>query len=75
MIGCALYALAHLYQLMSTDPIIKHTKKCKYCKQRINEKVSKPLRPKIVRSTHLLQSLRCINCTSWLDGREERIRY
>jgi len=39
MIGLALYALAHLYTLMSTDPIIKHTKKCKYCKQRINEKV------------------------------------
>jgi large conductance mechanosensitive channel len=39
MVGFALYALAHLYQLLSTDPIIKHTKKCKYCKQRINEKV------------------------------------
>lgn len=42
MVGFALYALAHLYQLLSTDPIIKHTKKCKYCKQLINEKVRSP---------------------------------
>ncbi|KAI9902597.1 hypothetical protein N3K66_001949 [Trichothecium roseum] len=58
MIGLALYALAHMYTLLSADPIIKHTKKCKYCRKSINEK-----------------SLRCINCTSWLDGREERVRY
>lgn len=55
MVGVSLYALAHLYTIMSTDPIIKYTKKCKYCKKRVNEK-----------------SIRCINCTSWLDGREER---
>ncbi|KAF4126853.1 large conductance mechanosensitive channel [Geosmithia morbida] len=58
MVGVALYSLALLYTLFSADPIIKHMKKCKYCKQRINEK-----------------SLRCINCTSWLDGREEYPRY
>lgn len=40
MIGLALYALALLYTSFSSDPIIKHTKKCKYCRQRINEKVS-----------------------------------
>ena len=40
MIGIALYGLANIYQLASHDPIIKHTKKCKFCKQRINEKVS-----------------------------------
>lgn len=39
MLGLSLYGLAHLYQLASTEPIIKHTKKCKYCRQRINEKV------------------------------------
>jgi hypothetical protein len=39
MVGISLYALAHLYTILSADPIIKHTKKCKYCKQRINEKV------------------------------------
>ncbi|OAQ63134.1 large-conductance mechanosensitive channel [Pochonia chlamydosporia 170] len=55
MVGFALYGLAHVYTLVSHDPIIKYTKKCKYCRKRINEKC-----------------LRCINCTSWQDGREER---
>ncbi|KAM5348402.1 hypothetical protein ACJ41O_008226 [Fusarium nematophilum] len=41
MLGFSLYGLAHLYQLASTEPIIKHTKKCQYCRQRINEKVSR----------------------------------
>lgn len=39
ILGIALYGLAHLWQLASSEPIIKHTKKCKYCRQRINEKV------------------------------------
>ncbi|KID97838.1 Large-conductance mechanosensitive channel, partial [Metarhizium majus ARSEF 297] len=39
MVGFALYGLAHIYTLISHDPIIKHTKKCKYCRNRINEKV------------------------------------
>ncbi|CAG1981783.1 unnamed protein product, partial [Fusarium graminearum] len=38
VLGIALYGLAHLWQLASSEPIIKHTKKCKYCRQRINEK-------------------------------------
>ena len=52
MVGLSLYAVAHLWQLVSTDPIIKHTKKCKYCRQRINEKV---------RRCHscVLESLQC----------------
>ncbi|KAK7426966.1 hypothetical protein QQZ08_006563 [Neonectria magnoliae] len=54
MLGFALYGLAHFYTMVSHDPIIKHTKKCKYCRQRINEKAA-----------------RCIQCTSWLDGRED----
>jgi len=58
MVGIALYGLANIFQLLSNDPIIKHTKKCRYCRKRVNEK-----------------SQRCINCTSWLDGREERPRY
>lgn len=41
MLGFALYGLAHFYTMVSHDPIIKHTKKCKYCRQRINEKVCK----------------------------------
>jgi large conductance mechanosensitive channel len=40
VLGIALYGLAHLWQLASSEPIVKHTKKCKYCRQRINEKVS-----------------------------------
>lgn len=55
MVGFALYGLAHVYTLVSHDPIIKYTKKCRYCRKRINEKC-----------------LRCINCTSWQDGREDR---
>lgn len=39
MIGFALYGLALIYTMISHDPIIKHTIKCKYCRQRINEKV------------------------------------
>ncbi|UNI21847.1 hypothetical protein JDV02_007799 [Purpureocillium takamizusanense] len=56
MVGFSLYGLAHIYTLVSNDPIIKYTKKCKYCRKRINEKC-----------------LRCINCTSWQDGREDRL--
>lgn len=39
MVGFSLYGLAHVYTLLSHDPIIKHSKKCQYCLQRINEKV------------------------------------
>ncbi|KAH6895383.1 large-conductance mechanosensitive channel [Thelonectria olida] len=55
MLGVCLYMLARFYTMVSHDPIIKHTIKCKYCRQRINEKAA-----------------RCIHCTSWLDGREDR---
>lgn len=41
-VGISLWGLAHFYQLFSTDPIIKHTKKCKYCKKRVNEMVRPP---------------------------------
>ncbi|ODA76269.1 hypothetical protein RJ55_08114 [Drechmeria coniospora] len=55
MVGFSLYGLAHIYTLVSHDPIIKYTKKCQYCRMHINEKC-----------------LRCVNCTSWQDGREDR---
>lgn len=42
-LGSALYALAGLYQYLSKDPIIKHMVKCRYCRKRINEKVSRLL--------------------------------
>ncbi|KAK5998391.1 Anditomin synthesis protein L [Cladobotryum mycophilum] len=38
MAGFALYGLAHVYTLLSQDPIIKYTKKCQYCRKSINEK-------------------------------------
>jgi large conductance mechanosensitive channel len=38
-VGIALYGLANVYQLVSRDPIIKHTVKCKYCRKSISEKV------------------------------------
>jgi large conductance mechanosensitive channel len=44
-VGLALYGLAGTYQYFSHDPIIKHMVKCKYCRKRINEKVTAfPLR-------------------------------
>jgi large conductance mechanosensitive channel len=39
MVGFSLYGLAHVYTLLSHDPIIKYSKKCQYCFKRINEKV------------------------------------
>ncbi|TDZ40637.1 Anditomin synthesis protein L [Colletotrichum spinosum] len=55
-IGVSLYGLAHVYQFFSSEPIIKHTVKCRYCRKRISNKAQ-----------------RCVNCTSWQDGREERV--
>ncbi|KAK3319316.1 large-conductance mechanosensitive channel [Apodospora peruviana] len=56
-VGFSLYGLASLYQCFSTDPIIKHTVKCRYCKKYISERAA-----------------RCVNCTSWQDGRDDRLR-
>ncbi|KAK3190494.1 hypothetical protein K4F52_003515 [Lecanicillium sp. MT-2017a] len=44
MVGFSLYGMAHIYTLVSHDPIIKFTKKCKYCRKRVNEKVCSALR-------------------------------
>ncbi|KAF3767648.1 gated mechanosensitive channel [Cryphonectria parasitica EP155] len=56
-LGLALYSLASFYEYLSSDPIVKRTVKCPYCKKHINEK-----------------AMRCVNCTSWLDGRENRVQ-
>ena len=42
-LGLALYSLAGLYQYLSKsgDPIIKHTVKCRYCKKKVIEEVSR----------------------------------
>jgi large conductance mechanosensitive channel len=76
-IGVALYFLASTYQWLSHDPIIKHTVKCKYCRKRVSDKVSRitlARRNKVREGTltSSQKSVRCIYCTSWLDGREDR---
>ena len=38
--GLALYGIASFYQWVASDPIIKRTVKCKYCRKWISEKVS-----------------------------------
>lgn len=38
-IGLTLYALANFYAWVSKDSIIKHTKRCKYCRKWVSEKV------------------------------------
>ncbi|KAM3440274.1 hypothetical protein MY4824_002263 [Beauveria thailandica] len=40
MVGLCLYGVAHIYTMVSHDPIIKYTTKCRYCRKRINEKAS-----------------------------------
>lgn len=39
-VGLVLYGVASTYQYLSSDTIIRHTVKCKYCRKRISEKVS-----------------------------------
>ena len=38
-IGVALYTVALVYGWASSDSVIKHTVKCKFCRKRISEKV------------------------------------
>lgn len=38
-IGFALYALAIIYQIISSDSIIDQTVECQYCKKNISEEV------------------------------------
>ncbi|TAQ87214.1 hypothetical protein B7494_g4458 [Chlorociboria aeruginascens] len=38
-VGLAMYTLASVYEWVSSDSIIKHTQKCKYCRKRISMKV------------------------------------
>jgi hypothetical protein len=39
-LGLALYGLALIYQSFSSDPLVKHQIKCRYCKKYISDKVS-----------------------------------
>ena len=38
-VGLALYAIASAYEMFSSEPIIKHTVKCTYCRKWISVKV------------------------------------
>jgi large conductance mechanosensitive channel len=40
-VGLALYAVASIAELASSDPIIKHEVKCKYCLKKISEKAKR----------------------------------
>ena len=70
-VGLALYAVASIYEWGSQDSIIKHMVKCKYCRKRISEKVS-TLSHMLCSLLNVDQAKRCVNCTSWLDGREDK---
>ncbi|OHX00811.1 large conductance mechanosensitive channel [Colletotrichum incanum] len=86
-IGISLYGLAHVFQFFSPEPIIKHTVKCKYCRKRISNKASwnhftqvsihrvgrKPYDKAMANIPR--QAQRCVNCTSWQDGREDRVHH
>ena len=71
-LGLVLYGIAQLYGFLSKDPIIKHTVRCPYCRKYISEKVRHHAEQLLVLLCATLQAKRCVNCTSWLDGREDR---
>lgn len=74
-IGLALYFIANVYTSVSNDAVIKNTVKCKYCRKRISEKVKtiSNAPDSCYLLTRAIQAHRCVNCTSWQDGREEQI--
>ncbi|KAJ5945684.1 Large-conductance mechanosensitive channel [Penicillium verhagenii] len=57
-VSLTLFAVAHLYMLVSHNKIIKPTIKCRYCRKYISVEV-------------INQAKRCFNCSSWQDGRED----
>ena len=79
-IGIALYIIANVYTWVSNDAVIKNTVKCKFCRKRISEKVCYVLCFSLCQAGDLMggadcecwQAQRCVNCTSWVDGREEQ---
>lgn len=83
-VGFSLYGLASMYQWVSHDPIIKHTVKCQYCRKSISDKVCCTRHKQVFWPVSLswavgwltnmdAQALRCVNCTSWQDGREDKL--
>lgn len=74
VLGIAIYTLAQTYTLATKEAIIKHTKKCLYCRKDIGESVRQFYFNSIRTFTDIIpmQAQRCAFCTSWLDGREDR---
>ena len=82
-IGISLYIIANVYTWVSNDAVIKNTVKCKFCRKRISEKVCfvsiyhylerRGGGGVLIVSVFALQAQRCVNCTSWVDGREEQV--
>jgi large conductance mechanosensitive channel len=73
-IGIALYAIVRLYIYGSDDEsIIKHEKKCQYCRKKISLKVWICFPSIEYTTSDCEQAKRCFMCTSWLDGREDQV--
>ena len=73
-LGLVLYAVAQTYAALSHESIIKHTVRCPYCRKYVSEKVrlSRETILYVLNDSYIMQAKRCFNCTSWLDGREDR---
>lgn len=72
-VGFALYALASVAELVSEDPIIKHTVKCKYCRKRINAKALRCINCTSKNSSRIMLIL--LMCfLGWVDGRDDGVQ-
>lgn len=69
-VSLTLFAVAHLYTFISHNKIIKPTVRCRYCKKFISVEVS-ILSVLPVSMLTPWQASRCLNCSSWQDGRED----
>lgn len=75
-VGFALYGVVRTYIFFTKDEtIIKHEKKCQYCRKSVSLKVlyeqKQKAKAKFLIMENVKQAIRCPTCTSWLDGREE----
>lgn len=82
VVALALFVIARVYGWVADDNVIKRQVKCKYCRKRISEKVClfSSVWEGVVGAGCVFGGLcadfwgvkakRCVNCTSWQDGRE-----
>ena len=45
MVGLALYSMALVYTSLSHENVIRYTKRCKYCRKKINQKATRTSYP------------------------------